>query len=694
MNLAHRRNIISRIVQPLRGAPGVAYDAVNMRASRDFRALLNLILASLLCVGLAGAQTGSPGPIAFHAQEAAKAAAARNWPVAEKHYRAVLELDPGMAEAHSNLALACYFQQKLVEAEHEFREALRLGPDLFVPNFFLGRYYFDRNEFQKSIPLLKTAAKLQPKEPQIRRMLAAALVGSGSHEAAIPELKQNLLVDAADIESLYSLAKIYMYLAQSAAERVNAHPTAGRYYHNLILARRFQLEGKWSTARKYYLAARDLQDASAGFPISVELGDIALATGDAETATREYRNELARDSNSYRAHFGLGQACLAAGDLSQSLVHFAQAIHIRPQFFRTAPRMSATLAPELTRQLVGRLESASAQTNIAAELALVLLMTASSPADASNPLIARLDRDCEALQAGFPKPRWPADPAALRKAADGWLSAKQYEFAAEGYQRFTVLSPNDTGVLRRLGEALFAAGEPERAAGTLTELLRISPGDADATYLLQRCFEAMASATLSRMTKTSPGSYRVHQLTAELLLEQDRAEDAAREYELALQSKPDDNALRFGLGQARLRQRNIKAAIAEFQSVIERDPSNAEAHFNIARCYLSLQQPELADSFARAALRLKPALLAGHVIVSRILMDRGETQAAVAELEKALPIDQDGALHYQVFLAYRKLKEPAKAEQALAICKQLREHHAAQVREDIATGARAAVDAQ
>ena len=670
----------------------MAYHSVDMRASRNFWVLVNPILAGLFCAGLASPQTSSSDPIAFRAQEGAKAAAAGNWPVAEEHYRSVLKLDSDMAEAHSNLALACYFQQKLADAEHEFREALRLQPDLFVPNIFLGRYYFDRNEYQKSIPFLKTAARLQPKEPQLRRLVAAALVGSGSHEAAIPVLKQNLAADSGDIESLYSLAKIYMYLTQKAAERVNAHPTAGRYYHNVILARRFQLERKWSTARKYYLAARDLKNGPAGFPISAELGDIALATGDSETAIREYRNELARDSNSYRAHFGLGQAYLVSGDLSQSLKHFEQAIRIRPEFFRTAPQMSATLAPELMRQQVSQLQSAGAKTNPAAELALVLLKSAMGSMDASDQLVASLDRACEALEKRFPKPRLPADAATLKKAADGWLAAKRYEFAAEAYERLAVVTPKDIGVLRKLSEALSAAGEPERAAAALTKLLRTSPGDAGAEYLLERCYENMASGTLSQMTGTSPGSYRVHQLTAELFLEQDRAEDAIKEYELALQSRPDDKALHFGLGQAQLKQRNMEAAIAEFQKVIERYPSNAEAHFNIARCFLLLGEQEQADSFARTALRLKPDLLATHAILGRILMDRGETQAAVAEMEKALPTDQDGSLYYQVFLAYRKLKQPAKAENALAICKQLRQRHAEQVREDIETGARAEAD--
>src|SRR5258708_6309936 len=254
-----------------------------MRALRNPRGLVNRVFCLILFANTANAQVSASDPLTFHAQEAARAAATRDWPVAEQRYRAVLQLEPNISEAHSNLALACYFQKKYSDAEHEFREALRLQPDLFVPNLFLGRYYFDRGDFARAVPFLQEGTRLQPKETQLRRLLAAAFVGAGNHLAAVPELKQNLALDPGDIESLYSLAKIYMHLAQQWAERANAHPTSGRLYHNLILARRFQLEGKWSTARKYYQAASDTKSGLTRIAVSVALGHIALVAREYDT---------------------------------------------------------------------------------------------------------------------------------------------------------------------------------------------------------------------------------------------------------------------------------------------------------------------------------------------------------------------------------------------------------------------------
>ena len=655
-----------------------------MREYRHPWGAASYLFCLMLAAGAASAQVAASDPITFHAQEAARAAAARDWPAAEQHYRAVLQLEPNLAELHSNLGLACYFQQKYSEAEHEFNEALRLKSGLVVPNVFLGRYYVDSGEFKRAVPFLRDAVRLQPKEGQLRRLLAAALVGTGNHLAAVEALRQNVNQEPGDIESLYSLAKIYMNLAQTWAERVNAHPVSGRLYRNLILARRFQLESKWGTARKYYQAARESKDRPRELSISADLGDVALAVGDFAAAIREYSDELQWASTSYRAHFGLAQAYLGLGQLKESLFHFQEAVRTRPEFFQPIPALVPVLAPKLLQERKVELLSFASAAGMAADLATVMLQRSLGENDSDA--VSRFEQQRRGIRDAIPKPQYPVDAAALRKAAGALWTANRYESAAEAYERLTLRFPKDPTLFRQLSVALFATGDGLRASAALVKWNQLAPDDAYAQYLLQRCYEDLASETLSQMVKTSPDSYRVHQLTAELLLEEDRSEDAIKEYELALRSRPEDMTLHFGLGQAHFKLRSMPSAIAEFQKVLERNPSNAEASFNVARCYMFLQQPDEAREFAQTAIRLKPDLLAAHVLLGRILIDRGETRSAVAELEKALSTDKDGSLHYQVFLAYRTLKEPAKAQSALEICKRLRARRATELRDEIESG--------
>lgn len=52
-----------------------------------------------------------------------------HWDVAEQHFRKALEVDPSLAEAHFNLALALDKQGKHEEATSSFKKAAELAPN-------------------------------------------------------------------------------------------------------------------------------------------------------------------------------------------------------------------------------------------------------------------------------------------------------------------------------------------------------------------------------------------------------------------------------------------------------------------------------------------------------------------------------------------------------------------------------------
>jgi type IV pilus assembly protein PilF len=81
---------------------------------------LSLVLAFAACAQ----------PLATAALTAGVAAARQDvWEEAARHWKAVLERDPGSAAAHNNLAVAHEKQGAWEEARREYEEALRLAPD-------------------------------------------------------------------------------------------------------------------------------------------------------------------------------------------------------------------------------------------------------------------------------------------------------------------------------------------------------------------------------------------------------------------------------------------------------------------------------------------------------------------------------------------------------------------------------------
>ena len=76
---------------------------------------------------------------------------------------------------------------------------------------------------------------------------------------------------------------------------------------------------------------------------------------------------------------------------------------------------------------------------------------------------------------------------------------------------------------------------------------------------------------------------------------------------------------------------------------------------------LRLEEPEKAVPYLRAALAADPKLLAADASLGLALSRLGKNAEAVPHLQKALELDEDGSLHYQLARAYQAAGEAEKA---------------------------------
>src|SRR5205807_1088415 len=119
--------------------PAARLTAVTRDSRSDWQMIARppAFLIAFLLFRAAAAQTAEE-----LAQTAARAMQQQDYATAENAYRQFLQLSPNVAEVYSNLGLACYSQKKLPCAEEALTHALKLAPDLFVPNFLLGEIRF------------------------------------------------------------------------------------------------------------------------------------------------------------------------------------------------------------------------------------------------------------------------------------------------------------------------------------------------------------------------------------------------------------------------------------------------------------------------------------------------------------------------------------------------------------------------
>jgi len=87
-----------------------------------------------------------------------------------------------------------------------------------------------------------------------------------------------------------------------------------------------------------------------------------------------------------------------------------------------------------------------------------------------------------------------------------------------------------------------------------------------------------AIAALQAGVRLAPGLARAHTDLADVLAVTGRVDEAAREYELAIQANPREYEAHYGLGEIFARQRRTSEAILHFQAAAQSaDPALRDA---------------------------------------------------------------------------------------------------------------------
>ena len=80
---------------------------------------------------------------------------------------------------------------------------------------------------------------------------------------------------------------------------------------------------------------------------------------------------------------------------------------------------------------------------------------------------------------------------------------------------------------------------------------------------------------------------------------------------------------------------------------------------------LDLQKAEEAIPFLKRAVQLEPKLLPARRTLGRAYLQLGQPQQAIPHLKAALPIDDDGNLHYLLARAYQTTGQAELAKAAI-----------------------------
>jgi tetratricopeptide (TPR) repeat protein len=160
------------------------------------------------------------------------------------------------------------------------------------------------------------------------------------------------------------------------------------------------------------------------------------------------------------------------------------------------------------------------------------------------------------------------------------------------------------------GIGLLLQGHLKGAEAIFTKVTAMEPQYADGWVnvgraRLQEGNLSGAEEVLRQALKVDPELAKTHFFLGSVLKNDGRYDEAQKHLAIAAAKYPRDRVVRNQLGRVLFLQRKFDEAIAEFTRVLEVDPEDLQAHYNLMLSYQGTGKPELAERERALYLRFK-----------------------------------------------------------------------------------------
>ena len=132
--------------------------------------------------------------------------------------------------------------------------------------------------------------------------------------------------------------------------------------------------------------------------------------------------------------------------------------------------------------------------------------------------------------------------------------------------------------------------------------------------------------TIYQLYERNPSSFRVNQISGEILETQGQFSEAATEYRKAIEKNPNALSLHFRLGRALLMSspspETLDAAMKEFEEELARNPHDGIAQYQVAQILLVQQKPRMRPLRLERALELNPDFTEALIALGKLASGR------------------------------------------------------------------------
>jgi tetratricopeptide (TPR) repeat protein len=236
-------------------------------------------------------------------------------------------------------------------------------------------------------------------------------------------------------------------------------------------------------------------------------------------------------------------------------------------------------------------------------------------------------------------------------------------------EQFPTLSVGD---LHLLALCAYDTGDYEHSFDAAEKLSESEDTGAEGLYWETRSSQNLASEALAHASKIDSNSPKLHVLLGDVYRQQERFEDAEREYRKSLTLRPQDTGALFGLSLALLGNGQRDEALHVAQAAIKDNPGDPELNAVMGEVLCQREEFLEAETYLKKSLNTKPEYIPHlHALLSKVYANTNRTQEAIAELKLALPEDKNGSLYYQIGRLYLKVGDRDSAQGAFVESKRL-----------------------
>lgn len=582
---------------------------------------------------------------------------------AEHYLRKYVESVPDNAYANRMLAATLLRESQPAEALRVLRDTLKDGrPDVQVLAL-AGNSSIATGDYDKATDYWRQAAKLAPDQAALRTSLGLSEILSGAEASGLDNLEAATALDGKSLTAGAALVRAELALkhadkALAAAERlVKTQPDSGEAV--LLLGMAQQDKGDRAAARRSYERALvlrpDYLDAVRGL---VRLDLLEERPDDAVRRLKKLagnKGPLAAQAMSM-----LAELAVKRGDPAEATTWLEQARAADPDALEPSLRLVlhylGMARTDMALTLARKLQTTNADNPSLLDALGQVQLAAGEP-------LAALDSFSKLAALA------PRSAMAQIRIAGAYRRLNDDTKAAAALQKALALQPDFLAAQLAQADIAQAAGKLDQGIAVARQIQKAHPREPVGLVLEGDMLLAQGKPDQARLRYEGAEALTPRQALKIKIVNAMRAAGKRKEADERLEAwmarEPKASSLQIYSAELKLAEQRYPDAIAQLQSALKLEPSNAGALNNLAWAYLQTKDGRALET-AERAYRLDERNPLTADTLGWTLLDRGEVARAVPLLQKAATLAPEvGDIRYHLALAYFKHGNKADARKEL-----------------------------